>query len=237
MHSERVNTTQHAGLRLLVHPTLLLNVGAPIAAYELLTNVGASEVAGLLVASIFPLVAVALSAFRAQRLDVIGALSLAAIVLGVVGTLFLHDPRLLLVKDSVITGGLGLAFLGSVLTARPLLFVIAREMTAGSDPAKLQRYDDLWASASYQRHSRQATVIWGLALVSEAIARVVVSFVVPPTVLVAVSPLLAAAVFGPLALWTIRRRQALGFGAVPIRTQLPNGEHHAHDRNPTRAAV
>ena len=232
-----VNTTQHPELPLLGQPTLLLNIGAPIAAYEVLTNRGASELTGLLVAAIFPVLAVALSAVRARRLDPVGALSLAAIALGLAGTLFLHDPRVLLVKDSVITGGLGLAFLGSLLTARPLLFVIGREMTTSGDAAKLQRYDELWASANYRRHSRQATVIWGVALVGEATARVVVSFLVPPGVLVAISPLLAVAVFGPLALWTIRRRRALGLGAAPTTARSPDGEHHAHDRDLTRAAV
>jgi hypothetical protein len=232
-----VNTTQHAELPVLAQPALLLNIGAPIAAYEVLTNRGASELTGLLVAAIFPVLAVALGAVRVRRLDPIGALSLAAIALGLAGTLFLHDPRVLLVKDSVITGGLGLAFLGSLLTTRPLLFVVGRQLTTGSDPARVQRYDELWASASYRRHSREATLIWGLALVGEAALRVVVSFLVPPGVLVAISPLLAVAVFGPLALWTIRRRRALGLGAAPTTAPSPDGEHHAHDRDLTRAAV
>lgn len=129
-----VNTTEHGELPLLAQPTLLLNIGAPIAAYEVMTNRGALEFTGLLVAAIFPVLAVALSAVRTRRLDPIGALSLAAIALGLAGTLFLHDPRVLLVKDSVITGGLGLAFLGSLLTTRPLLFVVGRQMTTGGDP-------------------------------------------------------------------------------------------------------
>jgi hypothetical protein len=45
-------------LRKAAHPTVLLNVIAPFAVYQVLTAHGASEVAALSVASVFPLVAV-----------------------------------------------------------------------------------------------------------------------------------------------------------------------------------
>jgi hypothetical protein len=47
------------------------------------------------------------------------------------------------------------------------------------------------------------TAIWGLAFIGEASARVVLSFLLDPGVLVAVSPLVAVAVFGPLGLWMV----------------------------------
>lgn len=46
------------------------------------------------------------------------------------------------------------------------------------------------------------TAVWGLALLAEAALRVVVSLLVTPGALVAVSPLLMAAVIAPAVLWT-----------------------------------
>lgn len=51
------------------------------------------------------------------------------------------------------------------------------------------------------------TVVWGLGMLGEATARVVLAFLIPPAALLAISPLLAAAFFGPLAAWTLYRRR------------------------------
>ncbi len=212
-------------LRKAAHPAVLLNVVAPFAAYQVLTALGASEVAALSVASLFPLAAVLTSARRARRLDWIGVASVAAIALGLVSGLVLHDPRLLLVKDSLVTGGLGLGFLGSLAAPRPLIFVFAREFTTAGNPATSQELDQRWLrSAGFRTRMRQMTVVWGLAMLAEATLRAGLAFLVAPAVLLAISPLLSAAVFGPLAGWTIYRRRRAG------------QQDQAEGQDPTRAS-
>ena len=55
--------------------------------------------------------------------------------------------------------------------------------------------------------ARAETAIWGLALVGEATIRVGLSYVIPTGVMVAVSPLVAPIVLGPVALWAVRARR------------------------------
>ena len=191
-----------------VHPTLLLNVAAPLSVYQVLAGRGVSAIDALLVAAAFPLVAILVGALRRRRLEPMGALSLLAIGLGVLGTLVFADPRFLLVKDSVATGLLGIASLASLLGPRPLLFVLGRQFVTGGDPEKQRRYDASWASADFRARSRRVTLVWGIGFVAEASARVGLSYVLAPATLVAVSPLLTIGIFGPLALWTLRRRAA-----------------------------
>lgn len=187
-----------------LHPGLLVNVGAPFGTYRLLTEQGLPPAQALLATAVFPLGTILARAVRSRRLDPIGALSLAAIAVGVVGTMVFHSPRLLLVKDSLLTGLLGLACLASLLAARPLFFLLGRQFAAGGRAA----YEARWAATGFRAVMRRLTLVWGLAFLAEASLRIALSFIIAPAALLAVSPLLAIATFGPLGLWTMRRAAA-----------------------------
>jgi hypothetical protein len=192
-------------LRKAANPTVLLNAVAPFAAYQALTTHGVSKVAALSVASVFPLAAVITAAVRTRRLDGIGMLSMASLTFGIFSALVLHDPHVLLVKDSFISAGLGLAFLGSLLAPRPLTLIFARQLRS---IRTTQDLDQQWLhSAGFRARMRQMTVVWGLAMIGEATLRVVLSFLIPAGALLAISPLLAATVFGLLIAWTSYRRR------------------------------
>jgi len=183
--------------------TVALNIVAPIGVYQAATSSGVSEMQGLLLAALFPLANIAWSFARQRRLDPIGGLSLVAIVGGACASLLLNDPRILLIKDSLATALLGIACLASLLNSRPMMTLFAIHL--GADRERL-------AHPNAQAAIRRMTLIWGLAFVTEASARVALSFTLDPAILMIVSPLLAAAVFGPLALWTLaasRRRSAI----------------------------
>jgi hypothetical protein len=191
-------------LHKVAHPTVLLNVVAPFAAYQVLTAHGVSEVNALSVASVFPLAAVITAAVHSRRLEWIGVLSVASIALGLASALILHDPHVLLVKDSLITGALGLAFLGSLLARRPLTFVFARQFAPGT----ARELDQRWSSSpGFRAWMRRMTVVWGFGMLGEATVRVILAFLIAPGTLLAISPLLAAAFFGPLVAWTVYRRR------------------------------
>lgn len=73
-----------------------------------------------------------LAVWRRRRLDPFAALSLSltAIVAGLVTALVFGDGRVLLVKESLITGTLGVVFLGSLATSRPLVAVLRKRVPA-----------------------------------------------------------------------------------------------------------
>ncbi len=53
------------------------------------------------------------------------------------------------------------------------------------------------------------TAVWGGVLLAEAATRVVLSLVIAPGALLAVSPLLTLVFLGSVGLWTVRRRRLL----------------------------
>jgi hypothetical protein len=187
--------------------SLLLNVAAPFVIYEIMTRSGSSELTALAIGSLFPALGIGVAAVRNRRLDWIGVITLAAMVVGLAGALVFASPRFLLIKDSMTTATVGLTFLASLAMPRPLIFVLARQMNS-ADPRARAALDQRWSLPRARRRIRRLTAIWGLALLGEAALRAVLSFLVAPATLILVSPLLAAAVFGGMATWSIRDYRA-----------------------------
>lgn len=185
-------------------PTVLLNVVAPFAAYQVLTAHGVSEVNALSVASVFPLAAVITAAVHSRRLEWIGVLSVASIALGLASALILHDPHVLLVKDSLITGALGLAFLGSLLARWPLTFVFARQFAPGT----ARELDQRWSSSpGFRARMRRMTVVWGLGMLGEATVRVILAFLICPWHAAGDLPVARCRLLRTLVAWTLYRRR------------------------------
>ncbi|WP_433505225.1 VC0807 family protein [Pseudonocardia halophobica] len=190
---------------------LLLGIVAPIAAYWVLTALGAPDLTALAWGVLFPLAGVVVGIARERRVDVLAALSLGAIAVSLAGALLLHSATFLLVKESLVTGVIGVGFLGSLLARRPLPVLLLR-----GRPGAAEVMEARWVDPGFRRALRGITIVWGCALLAEAGLRVVLALFVPPGVLMVVSPLLAAAVLGPVALWTARRRGALRRTPVPV---------------------
>jgi hypothetical protein len=186
-----------------------LDVAAPVIAYQVLVRHGVSSTAALMCASGFPLLGIILAAARNRRLDPVALLSFVAIAVGLVAGLVLHDGRILLVKESIVTGVLGLVFLLS-LPNRPMVFVLQRRLLASNTGSGAEQFDRTWTQRRVRSRSRRMTAIWGVLLIAEATARIGLSFVVSPGTLLVLSPLLAAVAFGPLALWTLWQRPKPG---------------------------
>ncbi len=197
--------TSGAVLSRIGSPEILLGAVAPFVSYQVATWLGASELAALSWGAVFPLAGIALGFARRRRFDVISATSLAAIAVGLGGALLLHSARFLLVKDSLVSATIGLAFLGSLLAARPLIFVIGRARS----PERAAVFDARWADPAFRRALRVMTAVWGGVLLAEAATRVVLSLVIAPGALLAVSPLLTLVFLGSVGLWTVRRRRLL----------------------------
>jgi intracellular septation protein A len=177
--------------------------------YQVAVVNGFTELQGLLLASVVPLASAGWTFFRQRKLDALSGTLLVAIVIGAALSLLVNDPRILLVKDSIVTGAIGLGFLITLFTPRPLLVSFASALS-GDDPERLQQ-------PQVRDVIQRLSIIWGLGLLGEAVVRVGLSFELMPTELMAVSPVMAICVFGALSLWTLRERR-LAIVAVQAQT-------------------
>ena len=190
---------QRPGLRSFL-PSLLVNAVAPFVAYQVLTGTG---VEALQTAAVFPIVGVARGYVRTRRADIIGVVSLVFIVVGVVASLISGDPRFVLIKESLLTGVFGLVCLASLLLPRPLMFYFGRQFMTGGDPLRAAEFESKWQYPHFRTANRVITLVWGLAYLVEAAVRVALSFVLPITQFLLVSPIRAIGVTVALISWTM----------------------------------
>ena len=80
---------------------LVFDLGGPLVAYALLRSAGMTAVAALVISGVLPALGIAVGALVDRRLDVLGVVVLAGIVVGTVLGLTSHNARLYLLEGSV----------------------------------------------------------------------------------------------------------------------------------------
>jgi intracellular septation protein A len=205
-----------SGRLLAVAMIAIFDVAAPLAAYGALRSAGWSAVAALLLSGVFPVLGVTIAAIRNRRLDVVGALVLAGIVVGTVLGVAFHSARLLLIEGSVPTAMFGFVCLGSLRAGRPLLFSVVLEFT-GPDTARGREMTSLWKFEEYRRIFRIITAVWGIGFLVEAALRVVIVENTSTGTALASSKVMPFVFAAALSAWTV------GYGTH----QKKNGERMA----------
>jgi phosphatidylinositol alpha-1,6-mannosyltransferase len=152
---------------------LVFDLGGPLLAYALLRSAGLSAVAALVVSGVLPAAGIAVGALAERRLDVIGVMVLAGILLGTVLGLTSHNARLYLLEGSLPSAVFALACLFSVRRRRPLIFRLAVEILGPHTP-RGRDVTAAWRYPVFRRAFQVITVAWGVGYLIEAAIRVVV---------------------------------------------------------------
>jgi hypothetical protein len=187
-------------------PILLLDMVLPYLTYRYLIRraPGMPLAAVLAWTTVFPAAANILSVVRRRRLDIIGIIVLTGIVMSIGAVRLGGDPRILLIRESFVTGTLGLLSLVSLTFPRPLMFYVGREFMTGNDPARVAEFDALWQLEGARHSFRVITVVWGVGWLAECVLRAVMTFTLPVGLVLVVAPLLLAAITVGMILWTVR---------------------------------
>jgi uncharacterized membrane protein (DUF485 family) len=185
--------------------SLAIDVVLPLLLAELLIHRGVSLVAALTIAAAIPFAHTILGWVRKRRLQLIGVIAIASIIVAVLLSFATGNPVFALVKESAFTGLFAIALLVSLRAPRPLIYYLAREGSTGGEPSAVAAYDALWdARPEFRRAMRFITLVWGLGFTLEAALRVAAALLLPPSVTVVLSPLLAVGAVAGLIIWTLR---------------------------------
>jgi hypothetical protein len=180
----------------------VFDIGGPLALYALLRSEGLSAVTSLVLSGVFPALGVAIKFSRDRRVDAIGVLVLAGIAVGTLLGLLSGNARLVLVEGSVPTAVFGVVCLGSLWSGRPLMYRMAVEFI-GADTPRGREFESLWQYAQFRRVFRVMTIVWGVAYLAEAAARVVIVELTSTGTALAISKVMPYAVAGLLVAWMI----------------------------------
>ena len=180
----------------------VFDIAGPLAAYSLLRSAGLSTVTALVVSGALPAIGVTAGVIRHRRVDTIGVLVLAGIAVGTVLGVLTGNPRLVLVEGSVPTAVFGLLCLASLWSQRPLIYRFALEFI-GADTPKGRDFASLWRYPGFRRVFRLYTVVWGVAYLAEAAARVVIVETTSTGTALTVSKVMPYAVGAVIVAWMI----------------------------------
>ena len=148
---------------------------------------------------------------RRRRVDVVAIIVLIGIAVSIVASRMGGDPKLFLIRESFVTGALGLVCLLSLAWPRPLLFYIGRQFSAGDDPAQVEIFNALWQRPGARRVFRLLTIVWGGVSIGEFGLRVLMVRTLSVPQVLAVSPFVFNGITIGLIAWTVayvkRRRQ------------------------------
>lgn len=159
---------------------------------------------GALYASAVPPLVWSLAEFaRSRRVDALSTFVLLGIVLSIVMMALGGSPRVLLIRESLVSGLIGVIFLGSLAWPRPLIFYLARATLARQQAEGPARFELLWRETPALRGAlRLMTLVWGAGLALECLLRCVLVWHWPVERVLVVSPIVSYAIYGAMMLWT-----------------------------------
>lgn len=193
-------------------PSIVFGALVPLAVYFLARPHVSGDATALMIAGAFPAAWIVVEWLRRRHLDPIGSIVLLGFVAGVVVSVALGGNAFVLkVRESFFGGLFGVACLLSLLSHRPMMFHIGKVLSAGDDEDRRTAYDAMWELPTAPRTFATITTCWGIGLIVEAGARVLLALTLPTGVFLAVAPVLAATIFGGLfafaVVWSKRARR------------------------------
>ena len=188
----------------------LINLGGPFLVYQLATG-HMSETAALILSSAPPILWSIGQLIWNRKLDVLSLLVITGIALSLIATLLGGSPRLLLVRESFITGLFGLIFLGSLLFPKPLMFHIVKT-TVTKQGMSEEAFASRWSVPGFRFTFYLMTTVWGAGLLVEATLKIILAFTMPAGPFLVVSPIISYGIYFGLLAWSIwygnQRRKA-----------------------------
>jgi hypothetical protein len=188
---------------------LAVNLLLPWLAYRLaMPHWG--ETGGLIASAVPPVVWSLVELARFRRVDALSVIVLLGIVLSIGAMALGGSPRMLLLRESLVSGAVGVAFLLSLPMRRPLIFYLARATVAREVAGGAERIDALWAqSPAFATSMRMMTAVWGVGLTSETALRSWMAWTWPVERFLVVSPFIGYGIYGALLVWTLWHRKSL----------------------------
>jgi uncharacterized membrane protein len=196
---------------------ILVNIALPYLIYAK-AEAGLGQVRALLAASLPPILWSGFEFARKRRIDAVSLLVLAGIVLSLLAFLGGGSVRFLQLRENLVTGLIGLVFLGSAAIGRPLIYQLAR---ARQSPEEAARLESLRDNPRFRRNMTVITLVWGFGLLAQTAVACLLVFQMSIRHYLVVGPIVGYSIMGGLALWTfwfVKRIKRAGAAAAARAT-------------------
>lgn len=187
------------GAQLLLE--LLVNFILPFVIYNYAEG-PVGEVKALILSSGPPILWSIVEFFRHRRLDALSVLVVAGIALSLLAMLGGGGAKFLLLREKLVTGAIGLAFVVSAAIGKPLIFELARATMRRRSEDEAQEFEALQVYAGFRRTMMVMTLVWGFGLLADVAVAVVLMFQLSVREYLIVNPIIGYGTNGALALWS-----------------------------------
>lgn len=139
---------------------------------------------------------------RHRRVDALSVLVVSGIVLSLLAMLGGGGVRFLQLREKLVTGAIGLVFLGSAVIGRPLVYELARASMRRKSEQEAQQFEALQVHAGFRRTMTIMTLVWGLGLLADFVISAALVFTLNIRSYLIVNPIIGYGTFGGLSLWS-----------------------------------
>ncbi|KAJ3301112.1 hypothetical protein HDV03_001342 [Kappamyces sp. JEL0829] len=194
-------TSQKTWMAVELARIVVLSLTLPILVYSIAKSY-VPMVDALLLSGIPPLCDTFANIVCNGTVDIVSFLAILAAGGAALIAYLTQDPKLLLAKDSLFTMIFASVFLYSLCLKENLVWRYNKQLHS-RDPAAMARLDKLFETDAIAKTSTDfMTKVWGVALMLEAILRIVLIYSLDPDVMVYVSYILVIVTMGGLLVWS-----------------------------------
>ncbi|WML57793.1 VC0807 family protein [Neobacillus sp. PS2-9] len=186
--------------------SILINGLVPVVVYNLLLDHFSSFVS-LLLATMVPLLDNLYHIMKHRKADAFGLFMLTAFVLSLLAFLLGGNEKLILMRESLVTGILGLIFIGSLFYSKPLIYHFAIRFSSNDESEQKGKFANNWEYSYFRFVIRLMTAVWGIALLAEAVIKTILVYELSISAFLAVSQIIFYSVLGITILWTVIYRR------------------------------
>ncbi|MFI2791291.1 VC0807 family protein [Kitasatospora sp. NPDC018614] len=164
---------------------LILDVAVPLGSYYVVKDgFGTSTFAALAWSSAVPAARTVWSLVKERRTNALAGLILVVNVVSLLLSFVSGDPRLMLAKDSGVSSAVAIGILVSVALGKPMMTAGMKPFLVKGDAAKEAAWQRLVSgtaarSVAFRSKERVFSAVWGVALLTECVARVVGAYTLP----------------------------------------------------------
>ena len=190
---------QKSGVDVLVEA--LVNFILPFMIYNY-AEAPLGEVRALLASSVPPILWSLVEFARHRRADALSLLVMSGIALSLLAMIGGGGVKFLQLREKLVTGVIGLAFVGSALIGKPLIYELARATKRRKSASELEEFEALKVYAGFRRTMVVMTWVWGLGLLADVAVSAALVFALSIRDYLIVNPILGYGTMGALGLWT-----------------------------------
>jgi len=180
---------------------ILVNFLLPFLIFDLARS-QLGEAYALIASSAPPLIWSIVEFARQRRVDALSVLVLTGIALSLVAFFGGGGVHFLQLRERLVTGVIGLLFLGSAAIGRPLIYYLARASITRVSPVRALHFTAIRDTPIFRRTMLTMTLAWGVGLVVECAAAVTLTYVLTAKQFMLAGPIVGYGSTGLLTLWS-----------------------------------